>query len=187
MLDFTNQAASLCQRHYSAIKQKLEGGRPGPKTLPSTIWLVFKPQLQDEKGRMCQAITHGATIFLNAWWFMKYPEDIGSVIHELAHVIQNYPPDPYFWLQEGIADYIRFWLGYHSFCNYPACGANDHYTDGYGCAAAFLAYIESHYDREIIPKLNQALRQGQYNDTLFQFWTGHTLEELWQSFRNSQT
>jgi len=37
------------------------------------------------------AVTSGATIQISVDWITKHPDDFGLVIHELTHVIQNYP------------------------------------------------------------------------------------------------
>ena len=45
-------------------------------------------------------------------------------------------------------------------------------TDSYRVSAAFLAYLTDKYDKEIVRKLNAAMREGRYDDNLIQRFTG---------------
>ena len=86
------------------------------------------------------------------------------------------------WLVEGISDYVRFFkwepekLG-------RIDPATARYDRGYRVTAAFLAYLVERYDREIVRRLNRALRAGEYDDDLFRQITGKTVHELDEEWR----
>jgi hypothetical protein len=56
--------------------------------VPRTITLIFKPTLE------VPAYCVGSTITINGAWITSHPEDLGMVVHELTHVIQQYPGSP---------------------------------------------------------------------------------------------
>lgn len=162
------QVAKLCEDNYPKIMQMLNN------TLPQPHRIIF------EKNQTMPGIAAGAVIRLGSDWFAQHPDDTGAVIHEMAHAVQAYPSYSPSWLIEGIADAIRYKLGFQNSWSYPHCGqGSENYTSGYWCAAAFLGYLEKTYDAEIVARLNGALRQGNYSDNLFESYTNKTLEELW--------
>ena len=175
MAAFADIAVKLCDNNYLKIKQKLGDNRPQSKIL-----LVLK-RTQTNPGE-----TSDHTINLSSDWFTKNPSDLGAIIHEMAHVFQGYPGGSPFWLQEGIADYIRYWDGYKNSWSYAHCGpGSESYTSGYWCSAAFLQYIERVYDKNIIAELNNVLRESGYSDSLFNKYTGKDLPSLWTECKNS--
>ncbi len=128
------------------------------------------------------AYTTGTHIFASAQYIRSNPQDIGMIVHELTHVVQQYPSYNAGWLVEGIADYVRF---YHYEPKSPRPIVNPdtaHYTDAYRTTAAFLRWIEVKHDRHIIYQLNYALRQNKYQDDLFKQYTGEDLPTLWNEF-----
>lgn len=86
------------------------------------------------------------------------------------------------WLEAGIADYFRFFK-----CEPGQLGTLDpdivRYNGGYRQTAAFLAYLTDHYDKQIVRKLNQIVRAGQYQEEVFETLTGKTAQELDQEWR----
>ena len=123
---------------------------------------------------------------LSKEWFAKADEDLGAVIHELAHVVQSYPPGrPAHWV-EGLADSVRYELGFSNAWSYAhCCDQYPHYTSGYWCSAAFLLYVERARDANFLKKLNFALHGPDYSDSFFQQTTGKTVEELWVDYQNT--
>jgi Peptidase of plants and bacteria len=150
-------------------------------TPPSEVKIVFK---KDMKGI---AFTSGNTITIAADWVKKHPDDYGMVVHELTHVVQSYPPTgrDTRWLVEGIADYVRYFK-YEPDTKWGAINRKASYRDGYGTAARFLAWIEKTHNKEIVSKLNQALRKSEYKDKLFKDVTGMSLDDLWAEFLKSE-
>ena len=118
--------------------------------------LVFKKEM---KG---VAFASGKTITISGNWVTKNPGDFGMVVHELTHVVQSYrgAPREAGWLVEGIADYIRF----YKYEPQARIGRIDpkkaSYKDSYRTSAQFLHWIEKTHDKEIVAKLNRALRES---------------------------
>jgi hypothetical protein len=96
------------------------------------------------------------------------------------------------WLTEGIADYIRWFI-----FEPQSHGADTaylqrrfesdakkgqvyvpKYNDSYRVTANFLDFVARKYDRHIIRKLNDALRQGKYYDDLWLDDLGKTAQQL---------
>jgi hypothetical protein len=138
------------------------------------------------------AATSGTNIECNANWFQRNlkTEAKGAVVHELVHVVQQYgrarrktdgghrPPG---WLVEGIADYIRWYL-YEPESRGAEVARKSlpraRYDGSYRVSANFLNWATEKYDREIVSKLNAALREGRYREELWNELTGHTIKEL---------
>jgi hypothetical protein len=106
------------------------------------------------------------------------------VIHELSHVVQSYPRGVG-WITEGIADYVRYFK-YEPKPAPPKVGAKASYKDGYKTSATFLSWLEKSKDKDIISKLNLALRTSSYKEDLFKEWTGSDLDTLWKEFIAAQ-
>lgn len=147
---------------------------PGEKE----IKLVFK----DMKG---VAATSKNVITIASGWVRSHPEDLGMVLHELVHVVQDYPPTQSVWLMEGIADYIRFWMAEPEGQPKGFNRGKENYRNGYRTTGAFLAWIEKQYQTPIIRDANAALRRGTYKDSLFEEKTGKNLDALWTEFMDS--
>jgi hypothetical protein len=170
MADFANKAARLVEDVYPKIQNKLD-----PSYSVSSLILILK------REQNYPAMTLGFTIFLSSQWFIQHPDDLGAIVHEVTHVAQLYGPGQPSWLVEGIADYMRFWLGYSNSWSYPHCDANTpHYMNGYSCAGAFLQFVERVYDKDIVHYVHLALRGNKYNDLLFRERTGKIIQVLWQ-------
>ena len=153
---------------------------------PKKFSVVFK---KDMAG---VADTAGTRIRVAAKWFRGNlkGESIGSVVHEMVHVVQQYggrrrdnpnatrPPG---WLTEGLTDYIRFYC--YEPQNHGAeiskrglTGAK--YDGSYRVTANFLNYVTEKYDKEFVPKLNAIIRSGDYGPDQWKKLTGHTVQEL---------
>jgi hypothetical protein len=172
--EWAEKARDLCEKWYPVICEALPSKDFSP---PREVKLVFK----DEKKGI--AYTTNAKITVVADWIRKHPDDFGLVIHELCHVVQSYPKGVG-WLTEGIADYIR---NYKFEPKPPGkVSAKSSYKDGYKTAAVFLAWLEKTKDKDIIRKLNDALRTGKYKDDLIKEWTGSDTDALWKEFLAAQ-
>lgn len=141
------------------------------------------------------AATGGTRITCAAKWFRANlkGEAVGSVVHELVHVVQQYgrarrtnpeatrSPG---WLVEGLADYLR-WFVYE-----PQSHGADlawlrqrknvqlRYDAGYRLTANFLNWVSEKYDQGLVKKLNAAMREEKYRETLWSESTGHSLADL---------
>jgi len=100
------------------------------------------------------------------------------------------------WLTEGIPDYIR-WFLYEPQSKGASVEyiqrriASDakkgqvyepKYNESYRISANFLNFVTTKYDRHIVTKLNDALRQGKYYDDIWADDTGKTVLELNQEW-----
>jgi hypothetical protein len=173
------KAKTLVEKWHPIIADMLKTDGFTP---PSEVKIVFKKEM---KG---VAFTSGNVITIAADWVKKQPDDFGMVVHELTHVIQSYPRTKRNegWLVEGIADYVRFYKYEPNTKLGPVINPDATYRLGYRAAARFLAWIEKTHDKEIVSKLNQALRKSEYKDKLFKDATGMSLDDLWAEFLKSE-
>ena len=133
------------------------------------------------------AYTVGTTVTANADFLQKTlnGEAVGALVHEMVHVVQQYKGgnNPS-WLVEGMADYIR-WFKYEP----QSHGADivwmrkqknftPHYDGSYRISANFLNWVTEKYDKQIVLKLNTAMREGKYSDDLWKTYTGKSLQDL---------
>jgi hypothetical protein len=155
---------------------------------PKAFTVIFKP-MNGVAG------TSNTRVEVSEQWIqsqLKRPEwneAVGSVIHELVHVIQQYQTrgNPG-WLVEGVADYLR-WFHFEPAAHRPKLRnpARAKYSDSYKTTAAFLEYAVVHYDHELVVKLNAAMRQGRYSPDLWKDCTGLSVQELWSEYVKSLT
>lgn len=141
--------------------------------VPRQITLVLKKHID------APAYTANDTITIDGQWITAHPNDLGMVVHELTHVVQQYQgggqPG---WLVEGIADYVRWWR-YEPDSPRPRIGPTATYHDSYRTTAAFLAWVSYHYNEALVPALDRAMRANQDPVPVFQQLTGRTPEQLW--------
>lgn len=133
------------------------------------------------------ATGHSRTVF-NPVWFVKNPEDIDVVTHEVMHIVQSYKSYRPAWLVEGIADYARYKFGVNNEkagWSMPMVNDQQSYTNSYRITARFLAWIENKVKKGTVQKLDDALRDDNYTSVLWKDITGKTLDELWDAYRIS--
>jgi len=141
------------------------------------------------------AATGGTDVEVSESWIKgqirkpEWNEAIGSVIHELVHIVQQYGNNRVpGWMTEGIADYYR-WFHYEPVEHHPALSprraARAKYSDSYQTTAGFLEYVARTHDHEFVVKMNAALREGRYGPDLWKDYTGMTVQELWSEYVKS--
>jgi hypothetical protein len=178
MTEYAEKAKKTCEESFPMIVKLLDEKDFNP---PEKTTIVFKKM----KG---VAYSAGNTITCSAAWFTEHPDDVGAVVHELAHVVQGYhkrqPPG---WVTEGIADYVR-WFNFEPENRHPRVGnlRKAKYTDSYQTTAAFFNWIVKNKDPQFVTKLNAEARQGKYKPELFQKFTEKSVDELWGEFVQSQ-
>ena len=100
------------------------------------------------------------------------------------------------WLTEGIPDYIRWFLYEPQSHGADAVYIQKRmaseakkgkvyepkYNDSYRISANFLEFVTTKYDRHLVTKLNDALRQGKYYDDIWADDTGKTVQQLSQEW-----
>jgi basic secretory peptidase family protein/F5/8 type C domain-containing protein len=172
MKEWMEQCAKICERQYTMINEQLpsEGFKPAH---------LVKMSLKTSYRGV--AATGGTNINGSVKYFKDHPKDFGAMVHETVHVVQAYRrrngnPNPG-WLVEGIADYIRFFI-YEPGKAGRMNPDRVHYNQPYRPAATFLNFVTEKYDKDLVKKLNAAMRQGKYKDDLFKDYTGKTVEEL---------
>jgi hypothetical protein len=174
----TNELAPVLAAWYPKITALL----PSPDyTAPAHFKVTIKPM----NG---VAYTAGRDVTANSTWLQKElkGEAIGSLVHELVHVVQQFHSrhNPG-WLVEGSADYVR-WFLYDADKHgadmvwFRRHGKNfsPHYNDSYRVTANFLNWVSEKYDKDIVPQMNAAMREGKYDESLWQKYTGKPLPEL---------
>lgn len=157
-------------------------------TAPASFTITFK-------SMPGVAYTAGTDVTVSSEWIhsqIKNPgwnQATGSVIHELVHVAQQYrsSSNP-IWLVEGIADYYR-WFHYEKVEHRPRLSnpSQAKYSDSYQVTAGFLEYVVKNHDHELVVELNAAMRRGTYKASLWKYYTGMSVEDLWQEYVNSLT
>lgn len=126
------------------------------------------------------AAAGGGTMTVNADYARKNPKDNGLTVHEGAHIIQSGGSPG--WLVEAVADYVR-WIRYEpQNFTYNVDLVKGTPRDPYRSGAAFLAWVELHYDAKLVTKLNDATRFGRYKDELFLKYCGKPIDELYKEF-----
>jgi len=176
MKDWAENAARICARAYPMINEELksEGYKP-----PCVVTMTIKSSYRGVAEASSHRIT-GSTRF-----FKAHPDDVGAMVHETTHVVQNYRgrgnPD---WLVEGVSDYVRFFKFEPGKIG-PINPERAHYNGSYRVSAAFLAYLTNQYNKQIVLKLNSLMRQGRYKKEAFKELTGKTLEELDEEWRRT--
>ena len=172
----------VMQKWYPMIVKMLPSeGYTAPKTFSITFTDRYKGV----------AATGGNRIECNPAWYRGQlkGEAIGSLVHELVHVVQQYHgkrgPG---WLIEGIPDYIRWYL-YEPQSRgadiRPARASGARYDGSYRVSANFLNYVIGKYDKDLIQGLNAALREGRYDAAIWKTRTGLTVEELGDEWKKS--
>jgi len=184
LTDWANkELAPVVKEWYPKIVQMLASeGYESPRRFS----ISFRPEYRGV------AATGGTHVYCAPEWFRRNLEGeaIGAVVHELVHVVQQYGrarrqnPDatrPPGWLVEGIADYIR-WFLYEPQSRGAEINARNlgraRYNASYRISANFLNWVTETHDRDVVAKLNAALREGRYNEDLWSDYTGRTLAEL---------
>lgn len=176
MKEWAEKVVRVCERQYPMICTELasDGYRP-----PTQIRMAFK---KDFNG---VAEAAGNRIRGSVKYFTDRPNDIGAMVHETAHCVQNYrrrglPA----WLVEGIADYVRFWK-YEPGKAGRVRPEQARYDGSYRTTAAFLAFVSENYEPKLVTKLNALLREGKYDVETWKKLTGKSVEELNQEWRRS--
>lgn len=135
-------------------------------------------------------VTNGG-IFINKGHIISAPLDWDVIVHEGMHIVQaGYSGTVPGWIIEGTADFVRDKYGLTNEANgwsIPTAYAyGQHYTYGYGDAAAFFKWIDAHYrvgQPSVTQALDDILRAGTYVEP--QTWvslTGLDLESLWLGY-----
>jgi hypothetical protein len=190
----TSETSDLCgwadQKLQPVVKEwypKLVEMLPSEEyEAPTEVTIAVK---KDANG---VAFASGNKITCAAEWFRKNLEGeaVGAVVHEMAHVVQNYGwgrrrnPDARRtpgWIVEGIPDYIRWFLYEPQTKGAEITERNlsrAKYDANYRITGNFIDWVVRTYDKDIVRKINAAARAGKYSDDLWKEYTGKTVQEL---------
>ena len=142
---------------------------------PNSVNVVYR----DDKG-LPPGMNGGGVMTVDAKWARAQPNDTGLTVHEAAHSIQAGGSPG--WLVEATADYVR-WIAYEpQNFTYKVDVKNPDGRQPYRTGAAFLAYVQNHYDSRLVTKLYDAARFGRYKDSMFTDLTGKSLDDLYKEF-----
>ncbi|MBB5353557.1 hypothetical protein HNR46_003818 [Haloferula luteola] len=119
----------------------------------------------------------------------------GCVVHEMVHVVQNYwwgrrrvsnPKDTPTWVTEGIADYIRWFLYEPESKGAEITKGNfgsAKYDGSYRISANFIDYVVRKYNPDLVVKMNEAAREGRYEEKIWEDLTGKSVQDLGEEWR----
>jgi hypothetical protein len=155
-----------------------EARRFNPHTLDKVVFLI-DPTYEGV------AETGNGTCRYNPRWLQTHPEDIDVVTHEVMHIVQDYRRGGPGWLTEGIADYVRYVYGVNNAkgkWTLPDYRSSQRYTNAYRITARFLLWIEKYKNRQLVDRLDAAMRDGKYSPSLWETLTGETVDGLWTEY-----
>lgn len=155
--------------------------------------------IQFSKSMRGVAATSGTRIRCAASWYRQNlkGEAVGSVVHEMVHVVQQYgrgrrnnpnATSAPGWLTEGITDYIRFYKFEPQTHGAEITQRNlsrAKYDASYRITANFLNWVIDKYDQDLLLQLNTVIREGKYNEEFWKTRTGHTVPELGDEWKAS--
>ena len=171
--EWAAKAKALCEAWMPKIAERLASPGFVP---PRSVRLVFKKK--DE----AIASASGDAITFSGEYLQGHPDDFGMVIHELTHVVQQYPGGNPGWLVEGIADHVRI-VDFEPDAPRPTLDPKTaSYRDAYKTTAMFLDFVQRKYDPKLVAKLNRSCREGKYRNRQFREITGKSLDDLWAEF-----
>jgi hypothetical protein len=176
MREWAEKVARVCERQYPMLCDELSSDGFRPLTL---IRMTLKA---DYDG---VAYASGDRIVGSVKYFKANRADVGAMVHETAHCVQQYRGrrNPG-WLVEGAADYVRFFK-YEPTPPRPLPPERARYDGSYRTTAAFLAFVAERYDPQAVRKLNAAMRAGRYTPDVWKEMTGLTVEELGRAWQKS--
>ncbi|WP_084163828.1 basic secretory protein-like protein [Olivibacter sitiensis] len=132
------------------------------------------------------AAAGGGLVRFNPQWFKKSPNDIDVVTHEVMHLVQSYPrgagPG---WITEGIADYVRYTMGVdNEGAGWSLTPFNEKqsYENAYRITARFFYWMEQQGQKNLVKKLDHAMRSKTYTDAFWKDETGKTVDEWWAQY-----
>lgn len=132
------------------------------------------------------AATGNSIIKIDEAYMTAHPEDVDVITHEAMHIVQAYNfQAETLWLSEGIADYVRYTYGVNNKkagWSLPPYRAGQSYHNSYRISARFLVWLEQRKRRNLVNKLDKAMRKGTYTADMWVKLTGKNVDELWSEY-----
>jgi hypothetical protein len=176
--EWGDKVARLCEKEYPKINEALKSDGFKPRTqVAMTLRADYKGVAAAGNGRITGSVKY----------FKDRPADVGAMVHETVHIVQSYRGrgNPG-WLVEGIADWYRFFL--YEPENIGRLNVDRaRYDASYRVSARFLDYVTQKYDKEVVKKLNAAMRKGEYKEDLWETYTKKKLPDIGAEWKESLT
>jgi len=154
--------------------------------IPAEITIRFRADM----GGACVTTANDEISINQAWCRGRLDNDVpGTLIHELMYLVQQYKGSYPSWLQQGLADYVRWYLfeGAGDACDFPDWSADEVRYDGsYRYTANFLNWVSKKYGDSVIKKIDAACRAGWYREDLWQELTGRSVADLGAEWKRSK-
>jgi hypothetical protein len=166
--EWAEKTVRVCERNYTMLNEELWSDGFKPRTvITMTLKNSYKGVAQAGGGKITGSVAY----------FKKNPGDIGAMVHETAHCVQEYRTrgNPG-WLVEGVADYVRFFK--YEPGKIGKLTKTPKYNGSYRTTAAFLNFVTENYDKDLVKKLNKAMREGEYKEEIWKVFTKKTVQEL---------
>lgn len=165
-----------CQQWYPRIVEHLASD---DFEAPTAFSITFRDSMRGV------AYTSGQDVVAAGPWYRNNlkGEAVGSILHELVHVVQQYPGrknGPPSWLVEGIADHIRWYEFEPSERRRKINWDKAKYNDSYFASATFLDTIVQKIDPDAIAKVNAVCRQGRYKADYWMQQYDLTPDQIWE-------
>lgn len=177
MLEWVTKAGHICEHEYDMINEELKSDGFKPTT---TFTMTMKKDYDGVAATSFDRSTRTPKVVGSVDYFKRRKNDFGAMVHETVHVVQAYRRggnrNPG-WLVEGIADYVRFFK-YEPGKIGRINPDRWKYDGAYRQTAHFLNYVTEKYDKDIVRKLNKAMREGEYKDELWKLYTKKSMQEL---------
>ncbi|WP_043471784.1 basic secretory protein-like protein [Kitasatospora sp. MBT66] len=156
--------------YYSTISNLVTKGAwtPAPR-----FRIVLDPQITDHPADARPGAV--PEIHASVDYTRNNRNDTGFLLHEAAHVAFFGHPGRPWWLEEGLADWVRYYNFQPGTVHPLAPG--DRYDSGYSATARFIDYVAKTYRRPDLPYL---LNTRDYGSG--QIWvqvTGRSADQLW--------
>lgn len=165
-------------RTYSRIHSKY-----GNSYTPPKITIVIDAAYSNDDANYVS----GSKIYLNPNWFAENEEDYDSVIPALMGTLQSYSSAPD-WLKSSIRDYVRDEFATDKKSKkwfVPSTYEGVSYEEGGIAGAAFLKWINSTIETDIVYRLHRVLQNGTYDESFWKSETGLNFGQLWSSFQKN--
>ena len=167
---WTDDVARLCESWYDALAAELAVGKDDRPAGHVVLTMRRSYRGVAEAG--------GGQITGSVRYFQEHPKDQGAFLHETVHILQSYnhPGNPG-WLVEGVADYVR-WFVFEPGKAGPVNPDKAKYDDSYRTTGAFLDYLVRKHDPQIVRELDRAMRDGTYDEAIFERRCGKPVATL---------
>ena len=188
-----------CLSDYSMFPEQFKRARDLVKYFDlhyQPVFVFFKRKVPDYKIKIffregCGAAVNDEKTEIS-YGIANSLEDKGCLVHEVAHIVQNYPKknkynqDTPQWIIEGMAQYCRYRFGKDDLDWKIECPQGECYeTDIYYCAAAFIIWLEKKSpEKDFIPKLNDWIYNGELIEDFLIDVFKQNVRSLWEDYKH---